>query len=64
MEVWNVRECSRTWHILCHILVNVFRMSKCVGNLQAEEDGPRTKEGSFGDILTMGLTSKKVHNVI
>lgn len=45
-------------------LVNVFRMSKCLGTLQAEEDRPRTKEGSFGDILTVGLTSKKVHDVI
>lgn len=46
------------------LLVNVFRMSKCLGNLQAKEDGSRMKEGSFGDILTVGLTSKKVHDVI
>lgn len=39
-----------------HFSVNVFRMSKCMGNLQAEEDGPRTEKGCFGDILTMGMT--------
>lgn len=45
-------------------LENVYRMNKCLGNLQAEEDGPRTKEKSFGDILTMRLTSEKVYGVI
>lgn len=64
METWNVRNHSRAWHIYATFLENVYRMSKCLGNLQAEEDGPRTKEKSFGDILTMRLTSEKVYGVI
>lgn len=40
-------------------LVHVSMMSKCLGNPHAGQDGSRTKKGSFGDILMVGMTLKR-----